>query len=73
MDFLALIFQLILDTSASWIRMFIALEISVLISIVVGIYAAVSPRAEKIILPIVDIPQSRNRKKSPHHPISRIS
>lgn len=58
MDFLALIFQLILDTSASWIRMFIALEISVLISIVVGIYAAVSPRAEKIILPIVDILQT---------------
>ena len=58
MDFLALVLQLILDTSASWIRMFIALGLSVLISIVVGIYAAVSPRAGKIILPVVDVLQT---------------
>lgn len=44
MDFIALVLQLVLDTSASWVRMFIALGISVLISIVVGIYAAVSPK-----------------------------
>ncbi len=58
MDFIALVLQLVLDTSASWVRMFIALGISVLISIVVGIYAAVSPKAEKIILPVVDILQT---------------
>ena len=58
MDFLALILQLILDTSASWVRMFIALGLSILISVVVGIYAAISPRAEKVILPVVDVLQT---------------
>ncbi len=58
MDFLALILQLILDTSASWIRMFVALGLSILISVVVGIYAAISPRAEKVILPVVDVLQT---------------
>jgi NitT/TauT family transport system permease protein len=58
MDFFALILQLILDASASWIRMFIALGISIVISIAVGIYAAVSPRAERVILPVVDILQT---------------
>jgi NitT/TauT family transport system permease protein len=58
MDFLALILRLVLDASASWIRMFIALGLSVLISVVVGIYAAISPRAERVILPVVDVLQT---------------
>ena len=58
MDFFALVLQLVLDTAASWVRMLIALGISVLISIAVGIYAAVSPKAEKVILPVVDILQT---------------
>ena len=58
MDFLALVLSLIIDASASWIRMFMALGISILISVVVGIYAAISPRAEKLILPVVDVLQT---------------
>ncbi len=58
MDFLALVLLLILDASASWARMFVALGISILISIVIGVYAAISPRAEKLILPVVDVLQT---------------
>lgn len=58
MDFVGLVLQLILDTGASWIRMFIALGLSVLISVAVGIYAATHSRAEKVILPVVDVLQT---------------
>ena len=58
MDLLSLILQLIVDTSASWLRMFIALFLSVIIGILVGIYAAVSDRAARIILPVVDVLQT---------------
>ena len=58
MDLLSLILQLIVDTSASWLRMFIALFLSVIIGILVGIYAAISDRAAKIILPVVDVLQT---------------
>ncbi len=58
MDLLSLILQLIVDTSASWLRMFIALFLSVIIGMLVGIYAAVSDRAAKIILPVVDVLQT---------------
>ncbi len=58
MDFVWLLLQLILDTSASWVRMFIALGLSLIISIAVGVYAATSRTAEKILIPIVDILQT---------------
>jgi len=58
MDFLALLMLLVIDTSASWVRMFAALGLSILISVLVGIYAATHPRAEKLILPVVDILQT---------------
>jgi NitT/TauT family transport system permease protein len=58
MDLLSLILLLIVDTSASWLRMFVALFLSVIIGILVGIYAAVSDRAAKIILPVVDVLQT---------------
>lgn len=58
MDLLLFVYSLLLDTSASWLRMFAALFLSILISIGVGIYAAVSRRAESFILPIVDILQT---------------
>ncbi|MCL4365520.1 MAG: ABC transporter permease subunit [Candidatus Marsarchaeota archaeon] len=58
MDFLSLLLMLVVDTSASWIRMFAALFISVFISIFVGIYAATNARAERIILPVVDVLQT---------------
>ncbi len=58
MDLLSLLLMLVVDTSASWLRMFAALFISVFISIFVGIYAATNQRAEKIILPVVDVLQT---------------
>ena len=58
MDLLGLLGQLIFDTSVSWIRMFIALGISVLISFAVGILAATSKKAENLILPVCDILQT---------------
>ena len=58
MNFLGLVILLFEDTSASWIRMFIALGASVIISVFVGIYAATSKRGERIIIPIVDVLQT---------------
>jgi NitT/TauT family transport system permease protein len=51
-------FGLLLDTIASWARMFIALGLSVLFALAVGIYAATHKTAEKILLPLVDIFQT---------------
>jgi len=58
MEIIAFIALITLDTAASWLRMFAALFFSILISIGVGITAAVSKRAEKIILPVIDIFQT---------------
>lgn len=58
MDLLGLLGQLIFDTSVSWVRMFIALGISVVLSFGIGILAATSKRAEKVILPVVDVLQT---------------
>lgn len=55
---LNLIFILVVDTLFSWSRMFIALGLSILISLALGIYAARSDAAEKVIIPIVDILQT---------------
>ncbi len=55
---LGLAVSLIIDTSFSWIRMFAALGISIIISIFVGIYAATHKIAEKLIMPIIDILQT---------------
>jgi NitT/TauT family transport system permease protein len=58
MDLTQLILSLVIDTSASWLRMFVALFISMGISLGVGIYAAKSERASRIILPIIDVLQT---------------
>lgn len=58
MDLLQLLWLLMLDTSISWLRMLIALALSVIISLIIGIYAARTPRASRFILPIVDIFQT---------------
>ena len=58
MDIALLIWNLFLDTSASWLRMFVALAVSAVVSLAVGIWAARSERASKIILPVVDILQT---------------
>jgi NitT/TauT family transport system permease protein len=52
------ILSIIVDTSFSWVRMFIALFFSILISLAVGIYAATNRTAEKLIIPILDIFQT---------------
>jgi NitT/TauT family transport system permease protein len=58
MDLLALILQLVIDTSVSWLRMFIALFLSIIIGLAIGIYAATSESASKIIIPVVDVLQT---------------
>ena len=47
-----------LDIVSSWIRMIIALGLSILFALAVGIWAARSKRAESVILPLLDIFQS---------------
>ena len=58
MAFLAFIASILLDAAASWTRMFAALFLSIAISIIVGIYAAVSRRAERVVIPVVDVLQT---------------
>jgi NitT/TauT family transport system permease protein len=58
MDLLGLVGQLIVDTSASWIRMFIALGISIVVSFIIGVLAATSRTAERFTLPVVDVLQT---------------
>ena len=47
-----------LDIGASWVRMILALGLSILFALAVGIWAARSKRAESVILPLLDIFQS---------------
>jgi NitT/TauT family transport system permease protein len=53
-----LIASILVNLVFSWSRMLIALGVSVLLGIAVGIYAATSKRAEKVIIPIIDIFQT---------------
>lgn len=55
---LPLIFSVILDTSYSWVRMFIALSISLVIGLFTGIAAARSKALNKVLMPVVDILQT---------------
>ncbi len=55
---LGLLLQLIIDASFSWARMLIALFLSIVISIGIGILAARSKRAGRIIIPILDVLQT---------------
>ncbi len=54
----ALFLTLVEDTAFSWARMFAALAVSVVLSIGIGIYAATNRKAERLILPLVDILQT---------------
>ena len=47
-----------LDILSSWLRMILALGLSIIFALAVGIWAARSKRAEAIILPLLDIFQS---------------
>ncbi len=49
---------LVVDAIFSWARMFAALGISIALSIAIGVYAAVSRRAERVILPVLDVFQT---------------
>lgn len=53
-----LIAKLIVDTADSWIRMALALILSIIFSWIVGIAAARNKTAEKIIIPVLDVLQS---------------
>ena len=52
------LFEIFLDLAYSWTRMFIALLLSILFSLTVGILAARNRRAEAIIVPMLDVFQS---------------
>ncbi len=47
-----------LDIASSWVRMILALGLSIVFALAMGIWAARSKRAEAIILPLLDIFQS---------------
>ncbi len=49
---------LVVDALFSWARMFIALGISIVVSLAVGIWAATSRKAERMVLPFIDILQT---------------
>ena len=55
---LGFIVSMLVDTSFSWARMLIALFLSVVISLFVGIFAATNKTAERIIIPVWDIFQT---------------
>ena len=52
------ILGIIIDTSYSWVRMFIALGLSFVISLGIGISAARVPKFGRVIIPVVDILQT---------------
>jgi NitT/TauT family transport system permease protein len=52
------LWPLLVDTIFSWCRMLIALFFSIIIGLGIGIWAATSRKAERIIIPIVDILQT---------------
>ncbi|MGC8676132.1 MAG: ABC transporter permease subunit [Candidatus Micrarchaeia archaeon] len=58
MPIYGLLASLLVDATFSWARMFVALFFSIIISLAVGIEAARSKRAEKIIIPVLDIFQT---------------
>ncbi|MDE1871032.1 MAG: ABC transporter permease subunit [Candidatus Micrarchaeota archaeon] len=55
---LGFVLSIIIDTSFSWVRMLVALFLSIAISMFVGIYAATNRTAEKVIIPVWDIFQT---------------
>src|SRR5271157_3585017 len=55
---MGLVSDLVIGILASWLRLFIALVVSILFSIAVGISAATNEKLEKIILPVLDVLQT---------------
>jgi len=50
--------EIVLDIAASWIRMLLALGLSIVFALAVGIAAARNKRAEAIVIPLLDVFQS---------------
>lgn len=55
---LGFIISILVDTSFSWARMLVALFLSILVSLFVGIYAATNRTAERLVVPVLDIFQT---------------
>jgi NitT/TauT family transport system permease protein len=53
-----LVEELAIDIAASWLRLFVALLLSIIFSIVVGVAAATNEKLERIILPSLDVMQT---------------
>ena len=58
MTLLGLVVTLVIDTAYSWERLLIALAISIAVGMVIGIWAAISTRAENILVPLLDVGQT---------------
>jgi NitT/TauT family transport system permease protein len=58
MTLLGLLVSLVIDASYSWARLLIALALSIVFGLIVGIYAAVSRKAESILIPVLDVFQT---------------
>ncbi len=58
MTLLGLAVSLVIDASYSWARLLIALAISIVLGMLLGIYAAISSKAEHILIPILDVFQT---------------
>ena len=50
--------EIVLDIAASWVRMLLALGLSIVFALAVGIAAARNKRAEGIVIPLLDVFQS---------------
>ncbi len=57
-NLITLIITLIIDTSYSWVRMFVALGISIFLAFFIGLLMSLSKTAEKYLMPIIDILQT---------------
>jgi NitT/TauT family transport system permease protein len=58
MTLLGLVASLIVDASYSWARLLIALAISIVLGLLLGIYAAISSKAERVLIPVLDVFQT---------------
>ncbi len=58
MALLGLLATLLTDTAYTWVRLLAALSLSIVLGLFLGIYAAVSGRAERILIPLFDVLQT---------------
>ncbi len=58
MAFWGLLVSLVVDTAYSWERLLIALAISMVAGMLLGIFAGISSKAERILIPLLDVFQT---------------